>query len=67
MKKKKKGDAGLVNARDAKKRRKIEKGMRKLSAQGRKLKPVVEVEGDPLIRKQQELVYILITQFNQQL
>ena len=56
MKKKKKGDASLVNARDAKKRRKIEKGMRKLSAQGRKLKPIVEVEGDPTVRKQQEFV-----------
>ncbi|KAK2190702.1 hypothetical protein NP493_73g03001 [Ridgeia piscesae] len=46
MKKKKKADMTIVIQRDAKKRRRLEKNIRKLEAKGRKLKPIEEIEGN---------------------
>jgi len=46
LKKKKKIDMSIIVNREQRKMRKIEKAIRKQEAQGRKLKPVDEIEGD---------------------
>ena len=46
MKKKKKADMTILIQRDAKKRRRLEKNIRKLEAKGKKLKPIEEIEGN---------------------
>ena len=43
--KKKKLDLGLANQRDAKKKRRLEKHIRRIIVKGRKLKPIDEIEG----------------------
>ena len=54
MKKKKKQDAGVLIAREQKKRRNIEKQIRKMNKSGRKLKPIEEIEGDRKLKKELE-------------
>jgi len=51
MKKKKKVDMSIVLGREMKKRRKIEKAIRKQEMKGQKLKPVEEIEGDRTVLK----------------
>ena len=51
MKKKKKADMSVVIQRDAKKRRRLEKNIRKLEAKGKKLKPIEEIDGNRSVLK----------------
>ena len=46
VKRKKKADVSVVIQRDAKRRRRLEKNIRKLEAKDKKLKPVDEIEGN---------------------
>ncbi len=50
-KKKKKADITVVIQREQKKRRKLEKAIKKLEAKGRKFKPIEEIEGDRNVKK----------------
>ena len=54
LKKKKRIDPALLMARETKKRRRIEKQLRRLEKLGRKLKPVDEIRGDYKLRRQME-------------
>ena len=51
MKKRKKQDPQIQLAREQKKKRKLEKQIRRLVAKGRKLKPIDEIEGDIQVLK----------------
>lgn len=46
MKKKKKLDINIIVQREMKKRKKIEKQIKKLEAKGLQLKPIDEIEGE---------------------
>ena len=46
MKKKKRVDHQMVQLREAKTKRRLERAIKKLEARGRKLKPVDEIVGD---------------------
>jgi len=46
MKKRKKLDMNIIVQRETKKRKKIEKAIKKLELKGRQLKPIDEIEGD---------------------
>ena len=54
MKKKKKMDPAVLLARENKRKKKIEKQMKRLERFGRRLKPVDEIDGDPKIQKEVE-------------
>ena len=51
MKKRKRVDAGQIMQKEIKKRRRLEKAIRKLEMRGRTLKPVDEIEGTPALFK----------------
>ncbi len=51
VKRKKKADVSVVIQRDAKRRRRLEKNIRKLEAKGKKLKPIEEIEGNRNVLK----------------
>ncbi len=51
MKKKKKADINIVVQREQKKRRRLEKAIRRLVAKGRIQKPIEEIEGDRAVFK----------------
>ncbi|KAK7499884.1 hypothetical protein BaRGS_00008975 [Batillaria attramentaria] len=55
LKKKKKVDPAVLLARETKRKRKIERQMRRLEKLGRRLKPVDEIEGDPKLRNELQL------------
>ena len=50
-KRKKKQDISVVIEREKKKRRKLEKSIKKLQAKGRKFKPIDEIEGFRDVKK----------------
>ncbi|CAH1796788.1 unnamed protein product [Owenia fusiformis] len=54
LKKRRRTDPQLVAARDAKRKRRIEKAIKKLMKTGRKLKPVDEIEGDRKLQKEKK-------------
>ncbi|KAL8598376.1 hypothetical protein ACOMHN_032653 [Nucella lapillus] len=54
MKKKKKVDPAVLLTRENKKRKKIEKQMKRLEKLGQRLKPIEEIEGNPKIRREIE-------------
>lgn len=47
LKKKKKADLALLHAKENRKKKRIEKEIRKITSKGRALKPVIEIEGTP--------------------
>ena len=51
MKKRKKVDGNIIVQREAKKKRRLEKAIRKLENKGRQLKPVEEIEGNRAANK----------------
>ena len=57
MKKKKKMDLTVIVQREIKKKKKLEKAIKKLESKGLKLKPIDEIEGDRQILKTLELVF----------
>ncbi|XP_076438414.1 large ribosomal subunit protein mL40-like [Babylonia areolata] len=55
MKKKKKVDPSVLLARENKRKKKIEKQMKRLEKFGRRFKPIEEIEGDLKIRRELEM------------
>jgi len=51
MKKKKKLDMSIVMSRETKRRKKLEKAIRKQEQKGKLLKPIEEIEGDRNVLK----------------
>ena len=54
MKKRKKIDPTILIARETRKRKRLEKEMKRLDRLGRILKPIEEIDGDRSIRNQME-------------
>lgn len=52
MKKKRKLDPAIAQAREMKRRKKIEKQMKRLEKYGRRLKPIDEIEGEPKLKRE---------------